>query len=106
MLSITSQATEAIRGIVAAPELPDGAMLRIDSQPGAGLQIGVVTEPAPGDEVLSAEGVELAVEPATATLLDDKRLDAAIDGDQVTFTISDQEGAHGAPPSENGNGPA
>ena len=105
MLSITTQASEAIRGITASPELPDGAMLRIDSQPGSGLQIGVVTEPAPGDEVVESEGVEVALEPATATLLEDKRLDAAIDADagQVTFTISDQSDA---PPSQNGSGPA
>jgi iron-sulfur cluster assembly protein len=95
VLVISSEASEAIRGIVAAPTIPDGAMLRIDSQPGSGLQIGVVGEPAPGDEVLQSAGVELAIEPATAVLLDDKRLDAAIDHGEVTFTISDQASANG-----------
>jgi iron-sulfur cluster assembly protein len=96
MLVISSEASEAIRGIVAAPTIPDGAILRIDSQPGSGLQIGVVEEPAPGDEVLETDGVELAIEPATAVLLDDKRLDAAIELGEVTFTISDQASANGA----------
>jgi iron-sulfur cluster assembly protein len=96
VLVISSEASEAIRGIVAAPTIPDGAMLRIDSQPGNGLQIGVVEEPAPGDEVLETDGVELAIEPATAVLLDDKRLDAAIEQGEVTFTISDQASANGA----------
>jgi iron-sulfur cluster assembly protein len=101
MLAISSEASEAIRGIVAAPTLPDGAMLRIDSQPDTGLQIGVVVEPAPGDEVLESDGVELAIEPATAALLEDKRLDAAIEEGEVTFTISDQASANGtAPPVE------
>ena len=95
MLVISSEASEAIRGIVAAPTIPDGAILRIDSQPGSGLQIGVVEEPAPGDEVLETDGVELAIEPATAVLLDDKRLDAAIEQGEVTFTISDQASANG-----------
>ena len=96
MLVISSEASEAIRGIVAAPTIPDGAMLRIDSEPGNGLQIGVVVQPAPGDEVLETDGVELAIEPATAVLLDDKRLDAAIEQGEVTFTISDQASANGA----------
>jgi iron-sulfur cluster assembly protein len=96
VLVISSEASEAIRGIVAAPTIPDGAILRIDSQPGSGLQIGVVEEPAPGDEVLETDGVELAIEPATAVLLDDKRLDAAIEQGEVTFTISDQASANGA----------
>jgi iron-sulfur cluster assembly protein len=103
MLAISSEASEAIRGIVAASELPDGAMLRIDSQPGSGLQIAVVVEPSPGDELVEGEGVELAVEPATAALLEDKRLDAAIEHDEVTFTISDQASANGTA-SLNGDG--
>ena len=98
MLVISSEASEAIRGIVAAPTIPDGAMLRIDSEPGNGLQIGVVVEPAPGDEVLETDGVELAIEPTAAALLDDKRLDVAIDHGEVTFTISDQASANGAAP--------
>ena len=98
MLVISSEASEAIRGIVAAPTIPDGAMLRIDSEPGNGLQIGVVVEPAPGDDVLESDGVELAIEPTAAALLDDKRLDVAIDHGEVTFTISDQASANGAAP--------
>jgi len=98
VLVISSEASEAIRGIVAAPTIPDGAMLRIDSEPGNGLQIGVVVEPAPGDEVLESDGVELAIEPTAAALLDDKRLDVAIDHGEVTFTISDQASANGAAP--------
>ena len=98
MLVISSEASEAIRGIVAAPTIPDGAMLRIDSEPGNGLQIGVVVQPAPGDEVLETDGVELAIEPTAAALLDDKRLDVAIDHGEVTFTISDQASANGAAP--------
>jgi iron-sulfur cluster assembly protein len=99
VLIISSEASQAIRSIVTAPTIPDGAILRIDSQPDIGLQIDVVEEPAPGDEVLETDGVELAIEPATAVLLDDKRLDAAIDEGEVTFTISDQASANGAAPT-------
>ena len=102
MLVISSEASEAIRSIVDSSAIPDGAMLRIDSQPDSGLQMGVVEEPAPGDEVVETDGVELAIEPATAALLDDKRLDAAIDEDEVTFTISDQANANGAAPTADG----
>jgi Fe-S cluster assembly iron-binding protein IscA len=100
VLTISSEASEAIRGIVAAPELPDGAMLRIDSQPGQGLQIGVVVEPSPGDELVEGEGVEVAVDAATATLLEDKFLDAAIEENEVTFTVTDQASRNGTPPED------
>ena len=90
MLVISSEASEAIRGIVAAPTIPDGAIRRIDSQPDSGLQIGVVEEPVPGDEVLETDGVELAIEPATAVLLDDKLLDAEMQDEEVTFSLTDQ----------------
>lgn len=100
MLAISTEASEAIRGIVAAPELPDGAMLRIDSQPGQGLQIGVVVEPSPGDELVEGEGIELAVDPTTAALLEDKFLDAAIEDNEVTFTVTDQATRNGRPPED------
>ena len=35
MLAITENAAEAIRGIVAAPGIPDGAGIRIATQPGS-----------------------------------------------------------------------
>jgi iron-sulfur cluster assembly protein len=99
MLAISPQATEAIRGIATANEAGADAALRIVSQPDTGLQIHLVEEPAPDDVLIEEDGARLAIEPAAAALLDDKRLDASFrEGEGVTFTVSEQASANGIPP--------
>ncbi|HZV75640.1 MAG TPA: HesB/YadR/YfhF-family protein [Conexibacter sp.] len=94
MLSITDTAAEAIRGIVAAPEMPDGAGLRIATQPGADevgtLEVSVAETPAETDQVVDEAGARVFVEADAVPLLDDKLLDAQIDGTRVGFMLSDQ----------------
>ena len=99
MLAVSPQASEAIRAIVASAETPEGAVLRIASEPDAGLQIALVESPEPEDVVVEEEGGALAIEATTAKLLDDKRLDASFEGEAgVTFTVSEQPGLNGRPP--------
>jgi hypothetical protein len=99
MLEISPQASEAIRGIAAATEDTDGAILRIASSPDEGLLIELANGPEPGDVMIEDAGAELAVEPTAAVLLDDKLLDASFEEDDgVTFTVSDQASANGVPP--------
>lgn len=97
MLTITDTAAEAIRGIVAAPELPAGAGLRIATQPGAGavgaLEVSVAETPAASDQVVDEDGARVFVEADAVPLLDDKLLDAQIEGSRVGFTLSEQEAA-------------
>jgi Fe-S cluster assembly iron-binding protein IscA len=105
MLTITPEASEAIRGILDADSTPDGALIRISTaqpqdgnQGGAPLAISVVESAAADDRRIEGDSVEVAVEPATAALLDDKQLDATVSGGQVSFTIGDQDqpGGEGA----------
>lgn len=94
MLTITDTAAEAIRGIVAAPELPDGAGLRIATQPAAGasaLEVSVAESPADTDQVVSEAGARVFVEADAVPLLDDKLLDAQIEGSRVGFMLSEQQ---------------
>jgi len=95
VLTITDTAAEAIRGIVAAPELPDGAGLRIATMPGTGdaaaLEVSVAETPADTDQVVSEAGARVFVEADAVPLLDDKLLDAQIEGTRVGFTLSEQE---------------
>ena len=95
MLTITDTAAEAIRGIVAAPELPDGAGLRIATMPGSGdaaaLEVSVAETPADTDQVVSEAGARVFVEAEAVPLLDDKLLDAQIEGTRVGFTLSEQQ---------------
>ncbi len=96
MLAITDTAAEAIRGIVAAPELPEGAGLRIATQPGAetgALEVSVAETPAASDQVVDEHGARVFVEADAVPLLDDKLLDAQIDGARVGFMLSEQEAA-------------
>jgi len=67
VLTLTDTAAEAIRGIVAAPELPDGAGLRIATQPDAdaeqsALEVSVAESPAETDQVVSEAGARVFVE--------------------------------------------
>ncbi|ADB52336.1 HesB/YadR/YfhF-family protein [Conexibacter woesei] len=94
MLAITENAAEAIRGIVAAPDIPDGAGIRIATQPGAEqpgpLEVTVAEVPADSDQVLDEAGARVFVEERAAAILDDKMLDAQIDGSRVGFYIGEQ----------------
>ncbi|MDO8213506.1 HesB/YadR/YfhF-family protein [Conexibacter sp. CPCC 206217] len=94
MLTITENAAEAIRGICAAPEIPDGAGIRIATQPGAqqpgALEVTVAEVPADSDHVLDEAGARVFVEDTAAQILDDKMLDAQIDGQRVGFYIGEQ----------------
>ena len=96
MLVISEDAVAAIRGIVGAPGMPEGAGLRItreESTDESGrrrtdLRLSVVPGPEAEDEVLEAERV--FVDPDCADLLDDKLLDADYVGDDVRFSLDIQ----------------
>ena len=96
MLAISEDAATAIRGIVGAPGVPEGAGLRITrevntdeaGEPRTDLRLSVVAEPEEGDEVLADERV--FVDADAAELLDDKLLDADVVGDDVRFSLDVQ----------------
>ena len=96
MLTITPEASHAIRGILSASDAPDGAMFRISPQPqdgqapGASLTVSVIEDPPPEDEIVEGDQVAVAVEPTAAALLEDKKLDATVEGDQINFSIAEQ----------------
>jgi Fe-S cluster assembly iron-binding protein IscA len=96
VLTITPEASHAIRGILDASEAPDGSMFRISPQgedggaPGPGLMLSVIEAPPPDDQVVEAEGVAVALEPSAAVMLDDKELDATTVGEEINFSIGEQ----------------
>jgi Fe-S cluster assembly iron-binding protein IscA len=89
VLAITSQASQAIRGILAGDDVPEGAIVRIASGDD-GLQLALVDGPEPDDQLVATEGAAVAIEAATAALLDDKQLDAEIRDEDVMFSLTDQ----------------
>lgn len=97
MLAMTDTAAEAIRGIVAAPGVPEGAGLRItqamptaDRAPGA-LEVSVAELPEDADQVLDEEGARVFLDPSVIELLEDKLLDAQLDGTRVGFMLMEQQ---------------
>lgn len=92
MLTVTDNAVAAIRSLTAAPEVPDGAGLRIATDPAAGaLQLTVSPEPQEGDAVVDNAGARLFLDTDAALLLDDKALDATVDDQgSVQFALAEQ----------------
>ena len=96
MLAITEDAATAIDSIVTSSGLPEGAGLRItqevNAQEGAeartDLRLSVVESAEEGDQVL--EDVRIFLEPQAADFLDNKLLDADVDGDEVRFSLDVQ----------------
>jgi iron-sulfur cluster assembly protein len=94
MLAVTDSAAMAIRDITSAQEAPEGAGLRIsaDQTPGS-LTLSVASEPYEGDQVVTASGAKVFLDPEAALLLDDKELDAGVDArGAVQFAVADQPG--------------
>ena len=95
MLTFTHEAAEAIDAVVhSAPDAPDGAGLRIargvapDGQ--EGLELSLTDGPAPDDAVVEAEGTPVVLESEAAAMLEDKVLDAKVEGQQVGFLLREQ----------------
>jgi Fe-S cluster assembly iron-binding protein IscA len=92
MLTMTDNAVAAIRSLTAQPNVPEGAGLRIATDPAAGaLQLTLAPEPHEGDQVVDNGGARLFLDSDAALLLDDKALDASVD-DQgaVQFAVAEQ----------------
>jgi iron-sulfur cluster assembly protein len=96
VLAISEDAATAIRGIVGAAGVPEGAGLRITrevntdegGEPRTDLRLSVVAAPQEGDEILQEEHV--FIDPDAAELLDDKLLEADFVGDEVQFSLDVQ----------------
>jgi iron-sulfur cluster assembly protein len=95
MLALTENAVEAVQEILSSSdEAPEFGGLRLVAEPAGAqmnFQLSVAALPAEDDEVIEARGARVFLDPAAASLLEDKILDASIESDQVAFTIEDQD---------------
>lgn len=97
MLALTPKAVSAIDGILASPDFPEEAGMRITTEtatteagaPQTSLRLSVVDQPETTDQV--HEDARVFLEPAAAEFLDDKVLDADVAGDQVRFALKEEE---------------
>jgi iron-sulfur cluster assembly protein len=97
MLQITGSAVQAMRGVLAAVATPDDAAMRISSVSHDGIKWELVVgdRPHPGDRVVRGGDVAVLVDPNAAAALDDKVLDAHLEGGGVRFSVVRQ--AHRSP---------
>jgi Fe-S cluster assembly iron-binding protein IscA len=99
LLHITPAAAEAIHAITRS--VPGSAGVRITTLPQASTNgSGPVAvfdfyptpEPGDGDEIVEEQGVQVFLEQEVVPLLDDKLLDAELEGDEVRFTVESTDG--------------
>ena len=104
MLTITDTAAEAVRQISANSGLDGDPGLRISvGQPtpeGTPLEISVAAGAESTDQTVEEGGARVYLEEPVAAALDDKVLDAQLEGDQVRFALLNTE-----PGSMDGDGP-
>jgi iron-sulfur cluster assembly protein len=102
MLTITSNAAEAIRAIVQSTDVPDegGIRISIARQNGSQASLELALSPAPmeGDDVLELNGAHVFLDEMASVALDDKSLDAEVQGDEISFGIVEQDEEGPEPP--------
>ena len=107
MLTITPTATEAIRVIVQSSDAPEEGGIRISVAPDeaqAALAISISAAPQEGDAVVDQAGAHVFLDETAASALDDKALDARIEGDQIAFQVVEQTGNGDGKPSQGAAG--
>jgi Fe-S cluster assembly iron-binding protein IscA len=94
VLTITPKAAETIERILASPEIPDGAGVRIsptgpamNGANGEDIALTVAEEPDAGDQVIEQEGARVFVQETLAGYLDQMSLDANVVEDQIRFMV-------------------
>jgi Fe-S cluster assembly iron-binding protein IscA len=107
MLTITPAASDAIRQLVEASELPESAGIRIgrgtETPLGVALDLALVDTPDDADQV-SDEGATVFVDSQLGDLLDDKVLDAQVADGQVAFALREEDGGHAVAGEDDGRG--
>lgn len=77
MLTLTENASTAVRDLTTRAGLPDSGGLRIAESPQNGsFELALVPEAAPGDDVVDAGGATVFVSSGTSAALADLQLDA------------------------------
>ena len=94
MLTLTENATTVVQAITEQNSQGDDAGLRISHEGSDqnALSVAPVEAPEPGDTVVENGPARVFLEETAATSLDDKVLDASVDGQgQVQFSLGLQE---------------
>lgn len=93
VLTLTSQASSQIRGLIDRPDLPDTTGLRIATDPASSaLTLSLAAVPGEDDQILDDAGARVYLDAQAAQLLDDQVLDVATSADgRVGFSLESQQ---------------
>jgi iron-sulfur cluster assembly protein len=101
MLTITPSAANAIRAILETAQVPDQGGIRIsvaqEDGSQARLELSLSEAPLAGDSVVEEEGANVFLDEMASVALDDKSLDAQIEGDEISFGIVERDGEEPPP---------
>jgi Fe-S cluster assembly iron-binding protein IscA len=93
VLSLTDTAAEAVRQLAAGSGLEPDPGLRISpgepTATGTPLEISLAPGPEASDQTVEEGGATVYVEDEVADFLDDKVLDASVEGGQVRFRLQE-----------------
>jgi iron-sulfur cluster assembly protein len=95
MLVLTDAAAEVVKSVTSTPQAPDAGLRIASSVPNArdagALQLTTAAVPAEDDQVIETEGARVFLEPHAAAYLEDKVLDAQVDGEgNALFSLAAQ----------------
>ena len=93
MLTITSEAADAIKGIVEANDLPEGSGLRITAEEDGdevSIELDFAERPETGDDVVESEGVRVFLDETASQVLTEVELTVTPHGDHVHFEFNER----------------
>jgi iron-sulfur cluster assembly protein len=93
LLTLTENATTAVKSIVSRTASPLDAGLRISADaPGGDFTVAIAPEPHPGDSVVESDGARVFLGEIADPILSDKVLDATVaDDGAVRFQLDAQK---------------
>ena len=93
MLTITNDAADAIKEIVAANDLPEGSGLRITAEEDGdevSIELDFAERPETGDDVVEGGGVRVFLDGTASEVLSDVELTVTPHGDHVHFEFNER----------------
>lgn len=92
MLTLTENAASAVEDLTTQAGLPASGGLRIAESPDqiGSFELALVTEPAPGDDIVTEGAAHVFIAPETSTTLADQQLDVEAAAGGAGFTLSPQ----------------
>ena len=93
MLTITTEAADAIKEIATANDLPEGSGLRITAEEDGdevSIELDFAERPETGDDVVESDGVRVFLDGTASEVLSDVELTVTPHGDHVHFELNER----------------